>query len=202
VARTIDQAKRNDIAARAFKVVLERGVQDTTMSDIAKAMKMNRSTLYWYFSDLGALFDTVVGDIEGRVLTHVIASMGRHKHPIDQLVALIEGAVSFYENEQNVLQALVQLWAIRSHDADSLIERQRRVLQPQREFLIRLVQQGISSGRIRECDVNGVVDTVLTVLDGAVFRRVTLNQDPNSVISFVRDSVLGPLKIETKGSSS
>jgi TetR/AcrR family transcriptional regulator len=194
MARPIDHQKRIEIARQAFDVVLRQGVQGTTMSDIAKALGMKRPTLYWYFPDVGSLFDAVAGDVEDRVLAHVVQAMAQKDHPIDQLIALLDAAVSFYESEPKVLHGLIQLWAVRSQSADSLVERQRRVLEPQRRFLVQLVQQGVESGRIRACSVEGLVDTILTVVDGTVFRRVTLDTDVDRVLPFIQEHVLLPLK--------
>ena len=194
MARPIDHQKRREIARQAFDVVLRQGVQGTTMSDIAKALGMKRPTLYWYFPDVGSLFDAVADDVEDRVLAHVVQAMAEKEHPIDQLVALLDAAVAFYEIEPNVLHGLIQLWAVRSQSPQALVERQRRVLDPQRRFLVRLVEQGVETGRIQPCAVEGLVDTVLTVVDGIVFRRVTLDTRLDTVLQFMRDQLLLPLK--------
>ncbi len=55
--RTPDMKRRAEIAARAFEVLRERGLQRTGMADVATALGMKRPTLYWYFRDLGQLFD-------------------------------------------------------------------------------------------------------------------------------------------------
>ncbi len=194
MARPINYKKRREIARKAFEVVLRQGVQGTTMSDIAKALSMKRPTLYWYFPDVGSLFDAVADDVEDRVLAHVVQAMAEKEHPIDQLVALLDAAVGFYETDPTVLHGLIQLWAVRSQSTQALVERQRRVLEPQRRFLVRLVEQGVETGRIRPCAVEGLVDTVLTMVDGIVFRRVTLDTHLDSVLQFMQERVLLPLK--------
>jgi len=198
MARPIDHQKRRRIAAQALAVLARQGVQDTTMSDVASATGIKRPTLYYYFPDLTALYDTVVEDIEDRVLNHVVAAMGQETHPVDQLTALLRAVVAFYESEKDVLLGLCQLWASRTHDTHALQARQRRVLEPQRRFLIQLVTQAVADGRMQPCAVEGLVDTLLTVVDGLVFRQATLGFETDDVVSFMQEQVLQPLKIPTK----
>ena len=198
MARPIDHQKRRRIAAQALAVLARQGVQDTTMSDVASATGIKRPTLYYYFPDLTALYDTVVEDIEDRVLNHVVAAMGQETHPVDQLTALLRAVVAFYESEKDVLLGLCQLWASRTHDTHALQARQRRVLEPQRRFLIQLVTQAVADGRMQPCAVEGVVATLLTVVDGLVFRQAPLGFEPDDVGSFMQEQVLQPLKIPTK----
>ncbi len=198
MARPIDHQKRRRIAAQALAVLARQGVQDTTMSDVASATGIKRPTLYYYFPDLTALYDTVVEDIEDRVLNHVVAAMGQETHPVDQLTALLRAVVAFYESEKDVLLGLCQLWASRTHDTHALQARQRRVLEPQRRFLIQLVTQAVADGRMQPCAVEGLVDTLLTVVDGLIFRQATLGFETDDVVSFMQEQVLQPLKIPTK----
>jgi TetR/AcrR family transcriptional regulator len=195
MARPVNHQKRREIATQAFQVVLERGAYATTITDIAKSLGMKRSTLYWYFSDLGSLFDAVTQEIHEEVASYVVQAMAKRDHPIDQLIAVLEAAVDFYEKRGEVLRGLIQLWAFRCHDVETMIERQRQVLAPQRKFLVQLVEQGVQNGDIRPCDVPGLVDTVLTLVDGTVFRRVTLDMSPDKILDFARKNLLLPLKI-------
>jgi len=198
MARPIDHQKRRRIAAQALAVLTRQGVQETTMSDVATATGIKRPTLYYYFPDLSALYDTVLEDIEDRVLNHVVTAMGQQKHPVDQLSALLRAVVQFYQKEKDILLGLCQLWATRSHDTNALQTRQQRVLEPQRRFLVQLVTDAIQGGRMKPCDVEGLVDTLLTVADGLVFRQATLGFDTEDVVAFMQKQVLQPLKIEAK----
>ncbi len=198
MARPIDHQKRRRIAAQALAVLTRQGVQETTMSDVATATGIKRPTLYYYFPDLSALYDTVLEDIEDRVLNHVVTAMGQEKHPVDQLAALLRAVVEFYQSEKDVLLGLCQLWATRSHDTQALQTRQQRVLEPQRRFLVQLVTEAVQKGRMRSCDVEGLVDTLLTVADGLVFRQATLGFDTEDVVTFMQKQVLQPLKIDAK----
>jgi hypothetical protein len=45
------QKRRREIALAAGSVFYERGYADTTISDIAKGLEIDRATLYYYFTN-------------------------------------------------------------------------------------------------------------------------------------------------------
>jgi AcrR family transcriptional regulator len=191
----MDHQKRQAIAERAFEVLLENGIHKTTMSHLAKALGMKRPTLYWYFPSLDSLFDTVTATIEERLLQQVASAMAAQSHPIDQLIAVLTTVTAYYETKQNTLRGLVQLWAIRQHADQSLDQK----VQIQRMFLTEVVRHGISSGQVRPCDPEALVETVLTVVDGSVFRQVIAGTNPAVPIQFLIEHVLEPLRLNPAG---
>src|SRR5215468_7998739 len=57
--RRPDQERRTALAAAAFEVLRARGMQ-TSMRELAEALGLKRPTLYFYFPDLGAVFESVL----------------------------------------------------------------------------------------------------------------------------------------------
>ena len=196
--RPVDHQKREEIADQALAVLLERGVHKTSMSQLAKALDMKRPTLYWYFPTLDALFDTVARRLEERMLQQVAAAMAAQSHPIDQLIAILRTVTDYYEREQHTLRGLVQLWATRNQD-DTPFSQNTAV---QRMFLTELVRQGVRDGRVAPCDPEALVETVLTVIDGAVLRRVLAGTSPSVPVHFLIENVLEPLRQATNGALS
>ena len=54
------EQRRNDILSAAEKLFFARGYDNVTMDDIAKAVELNKATLYLYFKDKESLYFTVV----------------------------------------------------------------------------------------------------------------------------------------------
>jgi AcrR family transcriptional regulator len=198
MARQPDMQRRAEIAARALDVVLERGVHRTTMSDIARALDMKRPALYWYFSDLGAVFDAALDNLQQNIIAHVSKRMGQEIHPIDQLYAVLCAVVEFYADRRELLIGMFQLWAVAGAqgDPEPLLTRERELMEPQRNFLIALLKNGIALGRVAPCDVEGLVDTMLTLVDGAQVQRVTRDADLRPMLNFVKTVMLEPLRLK------
>ncbi len=190
-------ARRAEIAARAFEVIRARGVHKTSMSDIASALGMKRPTLYWYFSDLSAVFEAVVEENRSRLEAFVLARIGDLDHPIDVLNALVRAHMDFYEGRRDVLVALFQLWAVAVTDrSNPIVEDSRQFMTTVRGRLIDLVDTGIADGRVAPCDATHVVDLVLAVTDGSLMQRVTMETDPKTLVDALDKHVLSPLRIQ------
>ena len=69
-------------------------------------------------------------------------------------------------------------------------------MEPQRNFLVALVNNGIERGSVAPCDAEGLVDTVLTLVDGSQVQRVTRNGDLSAMLSFVKEQMLEPLRLK------
>jgi AcrR family transcriptional regulator len=198
MARTVDLERRREIAARAFEVVKERGVARTTMSDVARALEMKRTALYHYFPNLSAICRVVLEQLLDRIRLFCIERMGQHRHPLDQLDALIVAGSDFHAGRREDIKAMVQLWAISDPaERDALSAMERDAQAPTRVFLIALVANGIERGSIKPCDPEGLVDLVLTLTEGLQLVQVTTTPNLEPVLAFFRQHVLAPLRVPT-----
>src|SRR5262245_53225675 len=103
--RRPDLARRTSLARAAVDVLRARGLQ-TPMRTLAGALGVKRPTLYFYFPDLGAVFDTAVENADQSVGEAVLARMpdsshGTHppSHPIDRLRAVIEATLALHREQ-------------------------------------------------------------------------------------------------------
>lgn len=195
MARKPDIGRRRDIAARAFEILRARGVHRTTMSDLATALGIKRPTLYFYFRDLGEIFDAVVEDHYGKFMAFVAGRLADCEHPIDYLEALIRAVFDFHDGRRDVIILLFQMWAVGgSQEPERVIERGRSFVDPMRKGLIERVRAGVADGRVRACDPVALVDLTLATTDGALVSLVTRGTEPRAMADAFCTHVLLPLK--------
>ena len=109
--RRPDLARRAELANAAFDVLRTRGV-GTSMSELADALGVKRPTLYFYFPDVGAVFESVLEQTYQMHLELVVAKMRTLDHPLDRLKALVEVTVAFHRERPHLIGGLFQLWAV------------------------------------------------------------------------------------------
>jgi AcrR family transcriptional regulator len=193
--RRPDLARRAELARAAFEVLRTRGVQ-TSMSELADALGVKRPTLYFYFPDVGAVFESV---LDQTYLAHaeiVLARMRAEPHPLDRLRALIELTVAFHRERPQLIGGLFQLWAMGGRDVATVVERGRRALTATRDALIADLRAGVGRREIRACDPEHVVDLVLAVLDGVLVHQVLGLAQSDGAITELTRSVIEPLRVE------
>lgn len=89
------EQRRSDILSAAEKLFFDRGYDGVTMDDIAKAVELNKATLYLYFKDKESLYFTVV--LRGvRILGEMVRERaGRAETGFDRLWEIGHAYVSF-----------------------------------------------------------------------------------------------------------
>jgi len=197
MARTPDEAKRREIAEGALRVLRERGIHQTTMSHIAAALGMKRPTLYWYFSDLGQIFEYSMQQIRADEAAYIVARIRGIEHPLDLLEALIRADARFFEERGLEDFLLLQAQFLGAGDEASR-ERFRRVtvanMESLRLMLIGAVATGVQRGQIAPCDPETLVDFLFVVLDGAMVHGVLRGADTSNIYDFVHSVVIAPLR--------
>jgi AcrR family transcriptional regulator len=199
MARRLDIARRAELAAKAVSVLKVRGVQRCTMSDLAQALGIKRPTLYFYFRDLGAVFDVVFEDTQRRYLEHVARRLENIDHPIDQMIALVRATAEFQTGQRDLVVLLFQLWAVGGSDPEKVLSRGRELLEPTRQLLIGRLAAGIAAGQVTACDPPRLVDLVLATMDGAMVAQVTRRAAPTAIAEELIARVLEPVALRPRG---
>lgn len=194
MARTPDLARRAQLAARAFDVIRARGVTNTTMSDLAAALGIKRPTLYFYFKDLGAVFEAVLEETQRTYFAHVTARVAGVAHPIDLLAAVLRATVEYHQGRRDRIVLLFQLWAVGGNDPERVIAKNRELIDPMRALLVKQIEAGVASGQIAPCEPARLVDLALTVLDGALVHEVIRSASALPIVDEFERRVLAPLR--------
>ncbi|MBV8758927.1 MAG: TetR/AcrR family transcriptional regulator, partial [Deltaproteobacteria bacterium] len=165
--RRPDLARRSELAAAAFEILRTRGVQ-TSMRELADSLGVKRPTLYFYFPDLGSIFETVLDQTYRDLAAFVIGRTQVVEHPIDRMRAMVDATIQFHRDRPQLIGGLVQLWAVGGRDVQALLDRERRVVSAVREALVGELRNAIAAKQVKPCDPDRVIDLVLAVVDGVL----------------------------------
>jgi AcrR family transcriptional regulator len=191
--RRPDLARRAELARAAFDVLRARGMQ-TSMRELADALGVKRPTLYFYFPDLGAVFESVLDQTYRALAEHVIERTRSVEHPLDRLQAVVEATLEFHHERPQLIGALFQLWAVGGRDFAGLLDRERRIVLAARDALVADLRAGIARRDVRSCDPDRIVDLVLAVVDGVLVHHVLGIARADVVIAEMTERILEPLR--------
>jgi AcrR family transcriptional regulator len=191
--RRPDLQRRAELAAAAFEVLRARGVQ-TSMRELADALGVKRPTLYFYFPDVGAVFETVLEQMYREVTQFVGERVKAAAHPLDRLRAVLDATIEFHRRRPQLIGGLLQLWSVGGRDFASLIERERRIVLASRDALVADVSAGIARKEVLPCDPERVVDLVLAVASGVLVHQVLGIARPDGVIEELAARIIEPLR--------
>lgn len=191
--RRPDLARRTQLATAAFEVLRTRGMQ-TSMRELADALGVKRPTLYFYFPDLGAVFETVLEQMYRELAETVVARAAEHEHPLDRLRAIVDATLAFHRDRPHLIGSLFQLWAMGGRDFQSVLDRERRIVIGARDALVADLRAGVEKKLVRPCDPARIVDLVLAVVDGVLVHHVLGIARADDVITELAERVLEPLR--------
>jgi AcrR family transcriptional regulator len=191
--RRPDLARRAELAAAAFEVLRTRGMQ-TSMRELADALGVKRPTLYFYFPDLGAVFETVLEQTYQEHWALVMARVATLDHPLDRLRAVIDTTIEFHRKRPQLIGGLFQLWAVGGRDFASVLDRERRIVLAARDRLIADLSAAVAKREVLPCDPVRIVDFVLAVVDGVLVHHVLGIASADGVIEELAARVIEPLR--------
>ncbi len=195
--RRPDLHRRAELARAAFDVLRTRGIQ-TSMRELAEALGVKRPTLYFYFPDLGAVFETVLDQTYQALAELVVARVSAVEHPLDRLRAVVDATLAFHRERPQLIGGLFQLWAIGGRDLSVVLDRERRIVVAARDALVADLRAGIARKEVATCDPERIVDLVLAVVDGVLVHHVLGIARPDDVIDELALRVLEPLRVTKK----
>lgn len=195
MARTTDHARHEDIAWRAFEAIRARGIHGVTMSDVATDLGMKRSSLYWYFNGLDAIFEAVLERTLERLGAFVADRTSDADHPIALMGEWMDAVVSFYDDDPQLIGVLAQFWALgSSHKPDAVLAKTRSFLEPILAGAVEMLEEGMAEGTVAPCDPPALVDLCVATVDGLLVHQVSRGVSPRAALNVFRQSVLAPLE--------
>ncbi|MBI5611280.1 MAG: TetR/AcrR family transcriptional regulator [Deltaproteobacteria bacterium] len=196
MARTVDLHRRTDLALRALAFVRSQGMRRITMSELAAALGMGRPALYWYFKNLGEVFDAVLAVILERQRAFLLERMAVTDDPLGMVEAWLRGVCAFYAEDPQLLAVLIQFWAMGDP------ERPEKVLEATRDYAVQLqdaatllLGEAIAAGLVADCHVQTLVELCAATLDGLLIQQSRQGTDPLPALDLFCRRVLDPLRL-------
>ncbi|MSP61758.1 MAG: TetR/AcrR family transcriptional regulator [Myxococcales bacterium] len=196
MARTVDHARRAELAAQTFEILRRRGAGELSMSELADALGVKRPTLYFYFRDLGEVHEAVLEENQRRLRKFALERLSGVEHPLDLLRGAVRALGEFYRGRRDAAIVLGQVMAASGgRDLSRATARAKEFFAPVRDALIERLTAGVEEGVVAPCDPAQVVDLTLAAADGALLGRVLRDDDPEPVLDAIDALILAPLRV-------
>jgi TetR/AcrR family transcriptional regulator len=160
-ARDLTTAQR--IVATAASIFAEQGLAGARMEEIARAAKVNKALLYYYFRSKEDLhrfvLETLLSQLRSRVWGEGDASLT----PRQRLAAVIDNFFEFVRSHPNYPRLIQREMMSNGPNVEWIVSRYYRPLHAR---LVALIEEGTSSGEFRGVDAR---NTALTVVSSMVF---------------------------------
>jgi len=161
IVREPYQTKKQDILKAAQSLFARFGLAKTTLDDIANAVGMKKTSLYYYYDNKEAIFSEVITHEIGKMLDAARDAVSGQAHAVEKLLAYMRARVGYMRSQVNLhglaAQVILEVRPL-------LEELYADLLQQEKTFVKEIIEEGIGNGDFQPCDIEEVTDAVLTVI--------------------------------------
>jgi TetR/AcrR family transcriptional regulator len=158
-ARDLSTARR--IVATAEDIFAEQGLAGARMDEIARAAKVNKALLYYYFRSKEELhrfvLEALLSQLRSGVETRDVTAMPAGR----RLAAVIDHFFEFVQRHPNYPRLIQREIMSRGPNMGWIVSEYYRPLHGR---LVRLIEEGISTGEFRRVDARNAAVTVVSVM--------------------------------------
>ena len=160
-ARDLTTAQR--IVSTAASIFAEQGLAGARMDEIARAAKVNKALLYYYFRSKEELHRFVLETLLSQLRTRVWSESEASLPPGKRLAAVIDNFFDFILRHPNYPRLIQREMMSNGPNVEWIVSGYYRPLHAR---LVGLIEEGISRGEFRPVDAR---NTALTVVSNLVY---------------------------------
>lgn len=161
---------RENIINAATKVFSQYGFKKTSMDDIARALRMGKSSIYYYFKGKEEIFQAVV-DREADLLRLKVKEILESKLPVTEKLR------SYVKMRMDLIKQLSNYMEILKNDDLmnlELTEKFRKKYDDEEITIVRqILEEGLSNGKFKVKDLNLSAIAIVTAMKGLEIPLVT-----------------------------
>ena len=164
------EEKKNQIRDVAMTLFGSKGVQQTTMAEIAEAAGIGKGTIYEYWKSKDEIFVNSFKHFFEIMSKNITSALSHSADPVDKIKILIgESFRSFHEAGYEFTTIIMEFWAegIRQHDNSLFSEIDMTgIYHEYRTLLAGFINEGIKQGKIIKTDPDTLASLLIGTLDG------------------------------------
>jgi TetR/AcrR family transcriptional regulator len=158
-ARDLSTARR--IVAAAEQIFAEQGLAGARMDEIARAARVNKALLYYYFRSKQELHRFVLEALFSQLRAGVEEPRVAEISPRERLSAVIDHYFSFVRQHPNYPRLVQREMMNRGRNVEWIVSEYYR---PLHDRLLRTIEEGVSAGEFRAVDAQNAVFTVISLM--------------------------------------
>lgn len=199
-------ARRDELLAVAAQVFREKGMSRSSLGEIAERAKVDRATIYYYFSSKEDLFKHLIERVVTRNVEEVEAIAQRPVPSVDKLRLVIEALLVSFATHNPYAAVYVEefLSRDRAGGAADGLEHVRELGQRYDRAVRGVIREGMDAGIIREIgDERTIASMIIGLMNSSVrWQRTTSVQAARKTAAIMTDLILGGLETPGLGKKS
>ncbi|BBO78489.1 hypothetical protein DSCW_59060 [Desulfosarcina widdelii] len=162
------EKRRRQIILAAIKLFSKKGFHKTTLKELAEEAGLSHGNVYDYVGSKEDIFFLIHDFLAGSAMEILNRSLENIQDPIDKLRRMVRGEFNLMDQWADALLLIYQESHILKEDfLRRLLEKERVHVE---KFEI-VIQEGISRGQLRECNVRLTANLIKSMIDAWTIKR-------------------------------
>jgi AcrR family transcriptional regulator len=151
------EQRRQEIISAAEKVFFKRGIDNSTMDDVAEKAELSKATLYLYFSSKDEIYSAILTKNQEKLFRSIRNATEQLTDTREKITALISNFISFQKKNPDYFEAFFYFLNkdVMNGEKDCYLEERKISGQAFLSDWAKLVQKGKKEELIRE-DLNEI----------------------------------------------
>lgn len=164
--------KKQEVLEAAKRIFAQYGYSKTTMSDIGRAVGLNKASLYYHYKDKLTLFKAVVESVR------LDYSANIHKK-LNQFIKYKDKIIFFILNEIDFSQEITAMFKYGSDYSDGIVRETNsiyyQIINEDIEIIAEMIRQGVKSGEFAPCDEQLISKAIFNTTDAILNNQCPLH---------------------------
>ena len=160
--------RRYQILDAALEVIVNKGYEGSSMSDIVEKSKLSKGAIYWYYSSKKEVYLALVNHWVHRYSPTLNLIIEDDKSASVQLKELFKYFISQYETDQKVFKAVAVFWSLASRDND-FKEKFDKVYSEFLALIERIIIKGVESNEFKNIDTKIAALSIMVNIESTIW---------------------------------
>jgi TetR/AcrR family transcriptional regulator len=158
----MDGDTRAAILAAARRVFAERGLDGTSVREVAEAARVNNAMIYYHFKDKDDLYQSVLSDSFLALTTIWDNEIFKSSAPVrEKIQRYIEGAIRFHQSNEDLRRIMAMEFASSGGTSGLVCE---KYFADSYNRLVAIIKEGMKTGELKKCDPAYAVASLIGVI--------------------------------------
>lgn len=155
------QSKKEFLIDTAQSLFSKFGFIKTTINDIAKAARMGKASLYYYFKDKEDIFSEVIERESGVLLLEISSAVSKAPTPVDKIKSFILTKMKYLKKLANIYSALKDDYLKHYRTVENLT---KDYYMQERGIIANILKDGVSRGEFIIDDIDLTAEAIAAAL--------------------------------------
>lgn len=165
---SLDQKKRQILKA-ASHLIAKFGYDKTTLDDIARLIKIKKTTLYYYYRNKDEIIQEVVRSETEKYLKELRENLALQKGTYAKIREYIHTKMQCMKETLNIYDLSKQRFLEISNKIHSMLV---GVLEEEVRLLTAIINNGIKNKELKTCEAQKIADAIVTISEAVKYKEL------------------------------